>query len=168
MGFIFYIMQNLIAVLYSKEQKCWHIETLQEYLLSNQRYLLDVTKVQQYRLVCLFNSMNEAKDFISKNRNMFKLKNNFKEDVERIVVYNKEPFRNDRLIRICEYILLKLSELKYDLHLIHSLSEHKGEFFLSLDSTLYHSDISDVENILKEMLESENEYSYQIVCNYKK
>jgi hypothetical protein len=65
-------MQNLIAVLYSKEQKCWHIETLMEYLLSNQRYLLDVTKVQQYRLVCLFNTRDEADIFIDKNRDMFR------------------------------------------------------------------------------------------------
>jgi sulfur relay (sulfurtransferase) DsrF/TusC family protein len=65
-------MQNLIAVLYSKEQKCWHIETLMEYLLSNQRFLLDVTKVQQYRLVCLFNTIDEADIFIDKNRDMFR------------------------------------------------------------------------------------------------
>jgi hypothetical protein len=159
-------MQNSIAVLYSKEQKCWHLETLMEYLLSNQRFLLDVTKVQQYRFVCLFNSWDEAKDFVGKNRDMFKVELDFKKDIERIVVYNKELFRNDRLIRICEYILLKLNELNYDLHLIHSLSEHEGEFSLSLEETLYHSDISDVENVFKEMLESENEYSYQIVCNY--
>jgi hypothetical protein len=65
-------MQNLIAVLYSKEQKCWHIETLMEYLLSNQRYFLDATKVQQYRLVCLFNTLDEAKSFIENNRDIFR------------------------------------------------------------------------------------------------
>jgi len=166
MGLIFYIMQNLIAVLYSKEQKCWHIETLMEYLLSNQRYFLDATKFQQYRLVCLFNSNNEAKEFIEKNRNMFKLNNNFKEDVQRIVVYNKESFRNNRLARICEQILLKFNQLHYDLHSIHSISEHNGEYFLSLKENLYHSDISDIENIFKETLERENQYTYQIVCNY--
>lgn len=159
-------MQNTVAVLYSKEQKCWHVETLLEYLLSNQRYLLDITKVQQFKLVIVVNTRDEASDFIKKNRDMFKIKLDFNEDVERIVVYNKEPFRNDRLIRICEYLLLKLNELKYDLYLIHSLSEHKGEFFLSVEENLYHSDLSDVENILQEILESEHEHSYQIVCNY--
>ncbi len=64
-------MQNLIAVLYSKEQKCWHIETLQEYLLSNQRYLLDVTKVQQYRLVIVFDEYKDASKFISDNQDKF-------------------------------------------------------------------------------------------------
>lgn len=158
-------MQNLVAVLYSQEQKCWHVETLQDYCYSNLRLLLGKSKAQQYRLITVVKDLQEATKFITDNEILFD-EIDFNKDVERIIVYNNEPFRNDRLIRICEYILMKLNELKYDLHLIHSLSEHEGEFFLSVEENLYHSDLSDVENILKEMLESENEYSYQIVCNY--
>ena len=161
-------MQNLVAVLYSKEQKCWHIETLQEYLLSNQRYLLDVTKVQQYRLVCLFNTRDEASKFIKDNYSLFGSKSNLDEIVNRIVIYNNEPFRQERLVRICEFLVTKLTNLEYDINDICSLSEHEGEFYLSLEENLYHSDISEIENLLIEMLESEHEYNYQIVCNYKK
>jgi hypothetical protein len=64
-------MQNLIAVLYSKEQKCWHIESLNEYMESNIRFLLGIQKVQQYKLVIVFDEYKDASKFINDNQDKF-------------------------------------------------------------------------------------------------
>jgi hypothetical protein len=67
-------INSTIAVLYSKEQKCWHKESLIEYIRSNQRFLKKEQKVQQYRLVEVFDSQDEADNYIAKNYSKFNVK----------------------------------------------------------------------------------------------
>lgn len=65
---------NKKAILYSKEQQCWHIEDLEDYITSNLRFLHNKTSVQQYRLVWLVDTLEQANDFTNEHYNDFKLK----------------------------------------------------------------------------------------------
>ena len=64
-GFFILIMKynTLIAVLYSWEQKCFHTETLHEYIESNKTANI-TQKNHQFRLIHVCDSFGEAEKFI--------------------------------------------------------------------------------------------------------
>lgn len=58
-GPFFIFMENKIAVLYSFEQSCFHIESLQSYILSNVESSLRRV-VNQFRLIAVVDTDTQA------------------------------------------------------------------------------------------------------------
>ena len=63
-------MDKKIALLYSFEQKAFHIETLSDYLRSNIICTIRES-VNQFRLIALFDTDTEADELIEKLRKKF-------------------------------------------------------------------------------------------------
>lgn len=68
--FYLYFMNEKFAVLYSFEQKAFHIETLGEYIQSNITVTC-IKKDHQYRLIGLFNTYDEGSEFVKTIRSKY-------------------------------------------------------------------------------------------------
>jgi len=61
--------ENITALLYSKSQNCFHIEPLQEYIISQYKSYIIGGNLQGYQLIGVFESIEEANDWTEKYYN---------------------------------------------------------------------------------------------------
>jgi hypothetical protein len=66
------IIAQGFAVLYSPEQKCWHIEQLWEYFNQNQRRIRNLTETSEWILIWVSPTREDARNVADHWKEIFK------------------------------------------------------------------------------------------------
>jgi hypothetical protein len=64
-----FVSKNIVALLYSHSQKCFHIESLQDYLVSQINYYLRNNKTQGFQIIGVFENELLANEWTETNFN---------------------------------------------------------------------------------------------------